>query len=87
MTLKFLQEQLKQKSDEIDDLKEIIAILTEYVDESYSASLNELSETLVDANKIFCDEGAPHMYISSLTALHNTVPKFAQLLAKETTLS
>lgn len=62
MTLKFLQEQLKQKSDEFDDLKESVEILNQAIDASYNASSKKSSNRLVDVNKSLCDEGGSLMY-------------------------
>lgn len=77
MRPKFLRELLKQNSDEIDDLKKSVEILTQLFDASYNVSSKKSFNKVVDVSKAFCNEGAPHMNISRLTALFNSKPKFA----------
>lgn len=70
MTVKFLQKQLKQKSDKLNNFKESVEILTESVNGSNDASLKKSSNRLVDVLKAFRDDGAPRMYISTHMALY-----------------
>lgn len=87
MTAKLLPEQLKQIHDEIEDLKESVDILIHAVDASYNASSKNSFNKLVDVNKAFDDDGAPHIYTTLPMALYIAIPKFAQMLAAEVTLS
>lgn len=87
MTVKLFQEKLKQKGDEMDDVEESVEILIQSVYASYNDSSKKSSNKLLNLNRAFCDEGAPRMYISLPMALYNAMPKSAELLETEKSLS